>query len=192
MPLMALTGGNLAGARIEAMVFFPAAIQKAFSRWQVGSATIDDRPVQVVQGTNAGQPPVNFYFDESGLLVRLVRWNRTAVGTVPTQIDYADYREVAGVKMPFRSIVTWTGGQNTIELREVRPNVAIDRRRDSPDRPHSDGRKSPIVYRGLFAASGPPWTNSGRPSPTLEIDSSEPRLSTTRPPYPSKFTLSPA
>ena len=125
MPLMALTGGNLAGARIEAMVFFPAAIQKAFSRWQVSSATIDDRPVQVVQGTNTGQPPVNLYFDESGLLVRLVRWNRTAVGTVPTQIDYADYREVAGVKMPFRSIVTWTGGQNTIELREVRPNVPI-------------------------------------------------------------------
>jgi hypothetical protein len=66
------------------------------------------------------------YFDESGLLVRLVRWNRTAVGTVPTQIDYADYREVAGVKVPFRSIVTWTDGQNTIELSEVRPNVSID------------------------------------------------------------------
>ena len=125
MPLMALTGGNLAGARIEAIVSFPAAIQKAFSRWQVSSATIDDRPVQVVQGTSTEQPPVNLYFDESGLLVRLVRWNRTAVGTVPTQIDYADYREVAGVKMPFRSIVTWTGGQNTIELREVRPNVPI-------------------------------------------------------------------
>ena len=125
MPLMAPTGGNLAGARIEASVSIPAAIQKAFSRWQVSSATIDDRPVQVVQGTSTEQPPVNLYFDESGLLVRLVRWNRTAVGTVPTQIDYADYREVAGVKMPFRSIVTWTGGQNTIELREVRPNVPI-------------------------------------------------------------------
>ena len=126
MPLMALTGGNLAGARIDAMVLFPAAIQKAFSQWQVGSTTIDDRPVQIVQGTNAGQPPVNLYFDESGLLVRQVRWNRTAVGTVPTQIDYADYREVGGVKIPFRSIATWTGGQTTIELRELQPNVAID------------------------------------------------------------------
>jgi hypothetical protein len=126
MPLMALTGGNLAGARIDAMVAFPATIQKAFSGWQVSSTTIDNRPVRVVQGTNAGQPPVNLYFDESGLLVRLVRWNRTAVGTVPTQIDYADYREVAGVKLPFRSMTTWTGGQTTIELRELRPNVPID------------------------------------------------------------------
>jgi len=126
VPLMTLTGGNLAGARLDAIVSFPAGIQKAFSQWQVSSTTIDDRPVQIVQGTNAGQPPVNLYFDESGLLVRLVRWNRTAVGTVPTQIDYADYREVAGVKVPFRSIVTWTDGQNTIELSEVRPNVPID------------------------------------------------------------------
>jgi hypothetical protein len=126
VPLMTLNGGNLAGARLDAMVSFPAGIQKAFSQWQVSSTTIDDRPVQIVQGTNAGQPPVNLYFDESGLLVRLVRWNRTAVGTVPTQIDYADYREVAGVKVPFRSIVTWTDGQNTIELSEVRPNVSID------------------------------------------------------------------
>jgi len=126
VPLMTLTGGNLAGARLEAMMSFPAGIQKAFSQWQVGSTTIDDRPVQLVQGTNAGQPPVNVYFDESGLLVRLVRWNRTAVGTVPTQIDYADYREAGGVKIPFRSIVTWTDGQNTIALSEVRPNVPID------------------------------------------------------------------
>jgi hypothetical protein len=126
VPLMTLTGGNLAGARLDAIVSFPAGIQKAFSQWQVSSTTIDDRPVQFVQGTNAGQLPANLYFDESGLLVRLVRWNRTAVGTVPTQIDYADYREVAGVKIPFRTIVTWTDGQNTTELSEVRPNVPID------------------------------------------------------------------
>ena len=126
LPLMPLTGGNLTGARLEAMIAFPAGIQKAFSQWQVSSTTVDDRPVQIVQGTNAEQPPVNLYFDESGLLVRLVRWNKTAVGSVPTQIDYADYREVAGVKIPFRTIVTWTDGQNTIALSEVRPNVPID------------------------------------------------------------------
>ena len=54
LPLMPLTGGNLAGARLEAMMAFPAGIQKAFSQWQVTSATIDDRPVQVLQGTNPG------------------------------------------------------------------------------------------------------------------------------------------
>ena len=48
------------------------------------------------------------------------------VGTVPTQTDYSDYRDVAGVKMPFRIVVTWTNGQNTLTLTDVRPNVAID------------------------------------------------------------------
>jgi hypothetical protein len=111
---------------VDALVSFPGGIQKAFSQWQVSSTTIDDRPVQILQGTNAGQPPVNLYFDESGLLIRQVRWNKTAVGTVPTQTDYADYREVAGVKIPFRTIVSWTDGQNTTALSEVRPNVPID------------------------------------------------------------------
>ena len=56
----------------------------------------------VLQATENGQPVVNLYFDESGMLVRLVRWTVTPVGFVPTQIDYSDFRDVAGVKMPFR------------------------------------------------------------------------------------------
>jgi len=126
LPLMPLTGGNLEGARVDALTSFPATIKQGFSRWQVGSATIDDRPVQILQGTNAGENPVNFYFDQSGLLVRVMRWNKTLVGTVPTQTDYSDYRDVAGVKMPFKIVVTWTNGQNTILLTQVQPNIAVD------------------------------------------------------------------
>ena len=69
---------------------------------------------------------MNLYFDKAGLLVRLVRWNQTAVGPVPTQIDYADYREVAGVKMPFTWTVSQTYMQMTIKLSEIQPNVPID------------------------------------------------------------------
>ncbi len=126
LPLMTFTGSNLAGARFEAMVAFPAGLQKAYSQWQVASTLIDDKEVVILQGSNPGQLPVNLYFDDAGLLVRSVRWNSTPVGRVPTQTDYADYRDVAGVKMPFRWQVTWTNGQNTITLKEVRPNVAID------------------------------------------------------------------
>lgn len=128
-----LTGRGLAivvlgKARWRLIMSFPAGIQKSFSQWQVAAApaTINDRDAQILQGTNPGQLPVNLYFDDSGLLVRSVRWSSTPVGTVPTQTDYADYREVAGVKMPFRVVVTWTNGQNTIALKEVRPNVPID------------------------------------------------------------------
>jgi photosynthetic reaction center cytochrome c subunit len=126
MPLMPLSGGNLEGVKVEAMLAFPAQFKQAFSQWRVTSTSIDDRDVQVLQGTNPRQPPVNLYFDQSGLLVRLVRFADTAVGRVPTQIDYSDYRDVAGVKMPFKWTATWTDGQSTAELTEIQPNVAID------------------------------------------------------------------
>ena len=126
LPLMPLTGGNLEAARLEAMVSFPATLRQAFSQWQVSSTTIDDRNVRILQGTNPDQLPVNFYFDESGLLTRIVRWNRTATGTVPMQFDYSDYRDVAGVKMPFRMVLTWTDGRNITTLNEIVPNARID------------------------------------------------------------------
>jgi outer membrane lipoprotein-sorting protein len=37
--------------------------------------------------------------------------------------------------MPFKTVVTWTDGQNTITLSEVRPNVAIDAARFSRPTP---------------------------------------------------------
>ena len=127
IPLMTFTGGNLTGARFEALVAFPAGLQRAYSQWQGMLTTIDGRNIQLLQGCNAGELPVNVYFDEeSGLLVRSVRWSRTSVGTIPTQTDYSDYREVAGVRMPFHMRVTWTNGQNTIDFAEVRPNAPID------------------------------------------------------------------
>jgi outer membrane lipoprotein-sorting protein len=128
MPVMTLTGGDLQGAKIDASVSFPAAIKPLFSKWVVGfPTTINDHDVQVVQGSNPGESPVKFYFDQqSGLLVRVLRYTNLPVGLNPTQIDYADYRDVAGVKMPFRWTVTWTDGRSVTELTQVQPNVSID------------------------------------------------------------------
>jgi outer membrane lipoprotein-sorting protein len=126
LPVMPLTGGNLQGARIEAVMLFPAHLRESFGQWHASSTEIEGKPVQVLQGTNPKQPPVNLYFDNSGLLVRLVRFADTTVGRVPTQIDFSDYRDVAGVKLPFRWVVTWTDGQSTIELSEIQPNPPID------------------------------------------------------------------
>ena len=126
IPLMTFTGSNVASMRFEALSAFPAEIQKAYKQWQVATVTLGDEDVTLLQGSNPGELPVNLYFDDDGLLVRTVRWSSTPVGTVPTQTDLSDYRDVAGVKMPFHQVVTWTNGQNTIELKEIRPNVAID------------------------------------------------------------------
>lgn len=126
LPLLTLTGGNLEAARLEAMIAFPATIRQSFSTWQVAGTLIDDKPVQILQGMNEGQLPVNFYFDASGLLMRTVRWNRTPVGTVPMQMDFSDYRDVAGVKVPFKMVATWTDGQNTYVFSDVQANPVID------------------------------------------------------------------
>ena len=126
LPLLTLTEGNLDRARLEGIVAFPTGIRQAFPRWRVGRTAIDDREVRVVQGIGAAQALANFYFDDAGLLVRLVRWTRTPAGFVPTQVDYADYRDVAGVKMPFRRTVSQTYMQMNVELTDVQPNVSID------------------------------------------------------------------
>jgi photosynthetic reaction center cytochrome c subunit len=126
--VLPLTGGDLDGARLDAELSFPSRIKQALKQWHVGyPATIDDREVQVVQGTSDGRYPVNLYFDtKSGLLVRLVRYADSPVGLGPTQLDYADYRDVAGIKIPFRWTVTWLDGRATIELTEVQANAAVD------------------------------------------------------------------
>jgi hypothetical protein len=127
IPLMSLTGGNLEGVRIDAMLNFPAQIKPAFTQWQVSTTTIGDADVYIIQGTATGKPPVKLYFDQkSSLLVRLVRYSDTLAGRVPTQLDFADYRDVSGVKIPFHLTTTWTNGLSNVELTEVQVNVPID------------------------------------------------------------------
>lgn len=127
-PLIMLTGGDLDGARLDAELSFPALLKQDLSKWHVGfpPVTIADRAVQVVEGTAAGGTPVKLFFDkESGLLVRQVRFINTAVGLIPLDVDYSDYRAVSGVKMPFHWTVTWVDGRSTTELTDVQPNVAV-------------------------------------------------------------------
>jgi outer membrane lipoprotein-sorting protein len=109
-------------------------------------ATINDADVQVLQGTAANKSPVTLYFDNNtGLLVRQVRYVDSKIGIDPLQIDYSDYRNVAGVKIPFHFVVTWVDNQSTIQLSEVRPNVAVDAAR--------------------FAKPNPPASNASTPKP---------------------------
>ena len=126
-PIVTLVSGNLDRARIEAGLTFPGGIKSLYKEWRVGRTAIDDKDVSIVQGINPGLLPVNFYFDNgTGLLIRMVRWNATPVGPVPTEINYADYRDVAGVKMPF----TWTASQTymqlTIKLSGIQANAQVE------------------------------------------------------------------
>jgi hypothetical protein len=143
-----LTGGELDGAKLDAELAFPGQIKQALTNLRVSMpVTISDLPgpssqtsndasmaaigqdrlVNVVQGTGPRGILATLYFDqESGLLMRMVRYGNSPIGRVPTQVDYGDYRDVGGIKMPFRLIFAWTGGRDAIQLSEVQTNVAID------------------------------------------------------------------
>jgi hypothetical protein len=129
-PVISYTGGDLDAVRLDAVLSFPAGIKQAITKPLVGSSSIDDKDVVVVQGTaNGGRSAVKLYFDkQSGLLMRQVRYADTIIGRVPTQVDYSDYRDVAGagVKLPFHVITTWTDGRSDVLLTSAETNVAID------------------------------------------------------------------
>lgn len=126
--VLPLTGGELEGAKLDAALSFPGQVKQALGRWRSGAPSIiDDRKVQVVQGTTAGGSIATLYFDpNTGLLVRMRRYAASPVGRMPTQFDFSDYRDVAGVKMPFKWTMTWLDGRENVELSEVQPNVPID------------------------------------------------------------------
>ena len=124
-----LPGAELDAAMLDADLWFPAQIKQALSQWRVGFplTSIEDHDIQIVQGRGQGGTRIKLFFDQgTELLARVLRYTDTVVGVVPTQIDYSDYRDVSGVKLPFHRVVTWTNGQAIIELNEVQANAAVD------------------------------------------------------------------
>jgi photosynthetic reaction center cytochrome c subunit len=128
VPVMELTGGELDGARLEAELSIPGRIKQVLGQWRAAlPRDIAGRTVNVLQGTGTGGLTATLFFDvESGLLTRVVRYANSAMGRVPTQIDFDDYRDVAGVKVPFKWSLAWVSGRDVVELTEVQPNVTID------------------------------------------------------------------
>jgi hypothetical protein len=128
VPLIALTGGNLEGATLEAELSFPGQITQVLTDWIAGPLiVIGEREARIVQGRKAGGAPVKLYFDEeSGLLVRLVWYSsESPVGRVPTQVDFEDYRDVSGIKFPFKWTSTWTNGRTVHQMKNVQINPTI-------------------------------------------------------------------
>jgi len=122
------TGGALEGAKLDAEMAFPGGIKNYLTNWRVGfTQQVNDKDVRVVQGTGANGLIATFYFDkESGLLLRMQRYFNSPVGRVPIQMDFSDYRAVAGVMMPFKYSYSWLSGRDEFTITDVQPNVAID------------------------------------------------------------------
>jgi photosynthetic reaction center cytochrome c subunit len=123
-----LAGSELDGLRLEAQLAFPGQIKQILTNLRAGNPdTINGSDVDVVQGTGPRGVLATLYFDkQSGLLVRLVRYGRSPVGRVPVQSDYSDYRDVGGVKFPFKYTFSWLDGRDAFQLTEVKTNVPIE------------------------------------------------------------------
>jgi photosynthetic reaction center cytochrome c subunit len=142
-----LVGSDLDGARVDAQLSFPGQIKSILTNLKSGPpTTITDLPaptsqssvlqgavgnqshvVDVVQGTGPRGLLVTLYFDQqTGLLLRELRFGLSPIGRVPTQIDFGDYRDVNGIKLPFRMTYAWLDGRDAIVLDEIRTNVPVD------------------------------------------------------------------
>jgi hypothetical protein len=142
-----LSGGELTGARLDAEMSFPGQLKQIVKNLRVSlpasisdlpapssqeskEATVSigqDRLVDVVQGNGPQDLLVTMYFaHDSGLLLRVVRHVKSPIGRVPTMIDYSDYRDVDGIKMPFRITFAWLNGRDAIRLNEIQLNAPIN------------------------------------------------------------------
>jgi hypothetical protein len=115
-------------ARLDADLHFPVHVKTLYPKFKVDNGEkIDGHDTYLVMGYEEGRPPLRLYFDtQTGLLLRLIRYAQSPLGLNPTQIDYADYHEADGVKVPFRWTVSRPGNHFTIQVEEIKQNVPVD------------------------------------------------------------------
>jgi hypothetical protein len=119
---------EVASARTETDLQLPLHIKQLFDELKtLRPENIGDRETHVIAGISSGDVVAKFYFDEdSGYLLRILRYTRSPLGKNPTQIDFEDYRDQDGVKAPFRYTISRPNLRMTIQIEEVKVNVSLD------------------------------------------------------------------
>ena len=128
--LRELEGTQLFYFRRYPDLFRDIKLQGQFTRISYGGKEkIDGKDVHVLRGIGVDGKGERLYFDaQTGLLVRRVTSTTTVVGLIPEQVDYEDYREVDGMKVPFTIRITsidsfWS---STRKFTEIKLNVPVD------------------------------------------------------------------
>jgi photosynthetic reaction center cytochrome c subunit len=123
-----MEGADVYAARLDGDFQLFTDAPKVFKQVRMGRPEkVGDKDAWVLLGITPGQPPVKLYFDkDSGLLLRQVRYAETPVGRFPTQVDYADFRDADGVKIPYQWTIARPGNSFTIKVDSVQQNVAVD------------------------------------------------------------------
>jgi photosynthetic reaction center cytochrome c subunit len=127
-PARDMSAAESAASAVDAEFYLALRLKEMFPQLRRGRPdTINGVECNVLSGSGPGKPRTSLYFDsKTGLLVRMVRLTDTPVGRMPVQIDYADYRDVDGVKAPFRWTLSRPNGRFTIQIAEMKANAPID------------------------------------------------------------------
>jgi hypothetical protein len=101
---------------------------KSFSKLKVQhKAKLDNRDVYVLTGEDSHGGKAKLCFDaESGLLVRITELMETPLGSLPSETDFSDYRDVNGVKVPFATRSLEPDEANSTHYSAIQFNVPIE------------------------------------------------------------------
>lgn len=127
-PAREMSAAESAAAGLDAEFYLPLRLKEIYPQLRRGRPeTIRGVDCEVLNGSSAGHPAVRLYFEKTtGLLVRMVRYADTSMGRMPTQIDYADYKDAGGAKAAYRWTLSRPNGRFTIQIAEMKANVPIE------------------------------------------------------------------
>jgi hypothetical protein len=88
---------------------------------------VDGKRAIVIDGKRSPIVTESLYFDmESGLLVRRLVQTKTAYGNLAEQIDYSDYKDAGGIKVPFTIRYATFNQVTTEKFADAKVNAPID------------------------------------------------------------------
>ncbi len=120
---------ELAGLQSTALLYAPIKIKEPFAALAFnGMRKIGERDAYVLQATKTDGAIERYYFDtQSGLLVRHQKLTPTILMPIPEQIDFEDYRDVGGIKLPFTIRISEidTYYSSTRKFTEIKTNVPV-------------------------------------------------------------------
>jgi hypothetical protein len=127
-PVRDMPQADIEGAKLDADLQFPINLKKTFQELKVIRAEkVTQHNAMLLFATNSSGPPLELYFDQqSGLLLRQLRFGSSPLGLNPTQIDYSDYKTVDGVQIPLHMVITRPNRTLDIHLLQVTQNVPVD------------------------------------------------------------------
>jgi len=125
-----LSGYTSEWVRRTAVFYAPIKVIEQPTQMKVmGTEKIGDRETYVVSVVVNPDVTRRFFFDtQTGLLLRQLTTTRTMLAPLPEQVDFDDYRDVDGIKLPFmiRSSNTATYDTSTRRFTEIKHNLTVD------------------------------------------------------------------